>query len=250
MRKIFTVLTVLLFAAACQQEKETDPVETIINKAVQRAGKKVLDNATISFNFRDKFYKAKRENGNFALSRCSDNSCSDTLDVLSNTGFARSIKNKPVKLADSMTEKYSNSVNSVHYFAVLPYGLDNPAVNKELIDTVRIKGKSYYEVKVGFEKQGGGKDYEDHFMYWINTQDFTVGYMAYNYQVNEGGTRFREVYNPREINGVRVVDYRNYKPNEQYPPLQSLDSLFINDKLELLSTIALKNVAVKACPNC
>lgn len=240
----------LLLTMACKQKEEVNLADVVINKAIAQAGGKVLDNATIAFDFRENHYKARRENGIFALTRCSNGNCNDTVDVLTNSDFERRINNKPVKLADSMIDKYSNSVNSVHYFSVLPYGLDNPAVKKEILDTVDIKGDSYYEIKVVFEEQGGGTDYEDKYMYWVNTEDFTVDYLAYNYHVNEGGTRFREAYNARKINGVRIVDYKNYNPKEQYPALESLDSLFLNEQLDLLSLIELKNVEIKTCPNC
>ena len=248
--RIFGVLALFLLIISCKQEKVENPAEQVVDKAISRSGGKVLDNATIAFDFRKLHFEAKRENGSFQLKRCSDPACNDTLDILSNSGFEREINNQRVNLPDSLVEKYKNAVNSVHYFSVLPYGLDNEAVRKIILDTVSIKGKSYYEVKVSFKEEGGGKDYKDHYMFWINTEEYTVDYMAYNYHVNEGGTRFRVAYNPREIKGVRVVDYKNYEPTEQYPPLESLDSLFINGKLSLLSVIDLKNVKVKACPNC
>ncbi|MGB3775657.1 MAG: DUF6503 family protein [Leeuwenhoekiella sp.] len=248
--KSYTVWILILFAAACSPKKEGQNVENIINKAIARAGGEKIDQSTISFDFRDKFYEAIRNNGSYTLKLCSDQKCADTLDVLTNTGFERRIADQVQKLPDSLVEGYSNSVNSVHYFSVLPYGLNDSAVNSELLDTVNIKGISYYEIKVDFKEEGGGKDYEDEYMYWISTEDLTVDYLAYNYHVNEGGTRFREAYNAREINGVRVVDYRNYEPSEQFPELRSLDSLFLNDQLRLLSVIALKNVQITDCPNC
>jgi len=248
--RILPTFFLFLMLLSCGQKTQKNPADAVVDKAIARVGGNVLDNATITFDFRDTHYKAQRENGKYALTRCSDNACEDTVDVVNNNGFERTINGKSINLADSTAEKYGNSVNSVHYFSVLPYGLNNSSVMKKVVDTVRIKDKSYYEVKVTFSEQGGGKDYEDNYMYWINTEDFTVDYLAYNYRVNEGGTRFREAYNPREIEGVRVVDYRNYKPRQQYPPLGSLDSLFMNERLELLSRIDLKNVTVKVCPNC
>jgi len=82
-------------------------------------------------------------------------------------------------------------------------------------------------------------------MYWINKTDFTVDYLAYNYHVNEGGTRFREAYNIREVEGIRFADYNNYEPAEKFPPLQSLDSLYTSGSLSLLSKIELEDVTVK-----
>ncbi|WP_031425706.1 DUF6503 family protein [Flavimarina sp. Hel_I_48] len=248
--RILLAFGLFLILISCGQTTKNDPADAIVNKGIAGVGGKILNNATIAFDFRDTHYSAKREKGNYSLTRCSDPACKDTVDVVTNEGFERTINGKRINLADSTAEKYSNSVNSVHYFSVLPYGLDNEAVKKEIADTVQIRGKIYYEVKVSFKQKGGGKDYEDEYMYWINTQDFKVDYLAYNYHVNEGGTRFREAYNPREINGVRVVDYRNYEPKQQFPPLQSLDSLFENGKLKLLSRIDLENVEVTKCPNC
>ena len=62
------------------------------------------------------------------------------------------------------SDSYSASVNSVHYFAVLPYGLDGKAVNKTYVNKVDIKGKSYHKIKVTFNEEGGGEDFEDVFM--------------------------------------------------------------------------------------
>ena len=128
--------------------------------------------------------------------------------------------------------------------------MDAEAVHAEKVGQASINGKTYYEIKITFSEEGGGEDFEDTYMYWINTEDFSVDFLAYNYHVNEGGTRFREAYNERTINGVRFVDYRNFKPKEQFPPLQSLDSLFTIGNLELLSKIDLEQVEVNSCSSC
>ena len=82
-------------------------------------------------------------------------------------------------------------------------------------------------------------------MYWVDKKDFTVDYLAYKYAVNGGGIRFRKAYNERGIEGIRFVDYKNYKPETLDVSLQDLDTLFENDKLELLSIIENTEVTVK-----
>ena len=246
------LIFLLPFFAILSCSKKNDDLngDQIIDKAIEAQGGKLLDEAKLSFDFRGRHFSAKRKNGEFTLTKCSDLKCRDTVDVLTNNGFKRTIDGKPVSLPDSLETSYGSQVNSVHYFAVLPYGLDNSAVKKEFIDTATVKGKLYYKVKVGFEEEGGGTDHEDEYMYWVNRDNFNVDYLAYNYEVNEGGTRFREAYNSRIINGVRFVDYKNYVPEEQYPPLRSLDSLFENRELALFSVIELKNISVVRCPDC
>lgn len=91
-----------------------------------------------------------------------------------------------------MALKYYNSVNSVHYFAYLPQGLNDKAVQKELLGEVVLKGEPYYKVRVTFAQEGGGNDYEDVFIYWFHKQKFTMDYLAYEFHVDGGGMRFRE----------------------------------------------------------
>ncbi len=247
MKRILVILLIISICS-CKENNDKKPEDftasEIVDKAIEYAGGNILDTASISFQFRDKFYRAKRDNGLYELERCTDGACKDTLDQLTNSDFKRYINEQQVKLPDSLVAGLSGSVNSVHYFAVLPYGLDAEAVNAEKIGTATIKGKNYYEIHVSFAEEGGGEDFEDEYLYWINTENFAVDYLAYNYHVNEGGTRFREAINIREVNGVRFADYINYEPEERFPELSELDNLFTEGKLKELSRIELKDVAV------
>lgn len=238
----YTILISLVFFNCKKQEKPT--ANTIINTSIELSGGKIVENATIKFNFRDKQYKAIRQLGNFKLGRHFINENDTVTDWLSNTGFERIINSKAVKVADSMVSRYAASVNSVHYFSVLPYGLNDEAVNKSYIDKVKIKGKTYHKIKITFNEDGGGEDFDDVFLYYVNTENFKVDYLAYSYAEDHGiGLRFREAYNERFINGVRFVDYNNYKP-EGEAKLEDLEALFEANKLKLLSKIELKEVAV------
>ena len=80
-------------------------------------------------------------------------------------------------------------------------------------------------------------------MYWFNKQSFTVDYLAYEFHVDGGGIRLREAINPRMVNGIRFVDYKNYKPKEKVA-ISSIEALFKADKLELLSEIVLTDIEV------
>ena len=149
-----------------------------------------------------------------------------------------------------MATKYHRSINAVHYFSILPYGLNDKAVNKTYLGDVDIKGKPYYKIEVTFDKEGGGEDYDDVFVYWINKDTHEADYLAYSY--NEGpkdiGMRFREAYNRREVNGLSFTDYNNYKPTDSLATVYDLDSLFVANKLQLLSKIKLKHITVNLLP--
>lgn len=243
-RFLFILSFIAIFSLnSCSQK--TLEVQEIIDSAIAQSGGSTIANASIQFKFRDHYYRAKRENGVRTFERCTDAACILQRDVLNNKGdFTRFRESALIQVPDSMKQKYANSINSVHYFSVLPFGLNDPAVTKKLMDINDVKGTSYYRVKVTFAEEDGGEDFQDEYMYWIATDDFSVDYIAYNYQTSEGGTRFREAYNERMINGVRFVDYRNYKPKTQFPPLTDLDAQFEKNELTLLSTIETENPEV------
>ncbi len=224
--------------------------QEIIDKAIKKSGGSKYDNAIIHFTFRGKRYRSKRDEGIYQLERFVDGPDGVVHDIVSNSGLERTIENCFVQVADSLITRISDSVNSVHYFANLPYGLNAPAVNKELIGEREVKGNRYYKIKVTFDQEAGGTDFDDEFLYWVHKEDFTVDYLAYKYSVNGGGIRFREAYNPRVVNGIRFIDYKNYKTDNLKTPLKDLDVLFEKKKLKLLSKIELEDIYVYVERDC
>lgn len=249
MIKKFAILCIFAMLIFNCKEQLQD-ADAIINKSIEISGGQFIKNSTIEFDFRDKHYKAIRNNGIFLLNRSFKKDTDTIVDILSNDGLKRMINDNIAKLADSMIPRYSASVNSVHYFSVLPYGLNGKAVNKAYLGQIKIKEKDYHKIKITFNEEGGGEDFEDAFIYWINTQTFKADYIAYSYNEDDGlGLRFREAYNERFVNGIRFVDYNNYKPESDMKALLKLDELFQNNKLELLSKIELKSITTHLIDN-
>lgn len=243
--KFLLLIGILIISYSCKQEEKQLTAQQIIDKTIENAGGAKYKAATIQFTFRDVKYSSQRENGNYQLTRTSTDSLGETRDVLTNLGFERYANGTKLILHDSTATKYANSVNSVHYFVQLPHGLNDPAVNKELVGEAEIDDKKYYEVKVTFAKEGGGTDHEDEYMYWIAKEGFTVDYLAYKFYTGKGGIRFRKAYNPRMVNGIRFVDYENYKLEPwEAVDLQNVDELFKTGKLELLSKIETEAISV------
>ena len=244
MKQLLTLFS-LIILFSCNEKDEALNAQNIIDKAIDVTCNGNCEHANIDFTFRNKRYKINRNGGNYRYERISSDSTGTTTDVLTNTGFTRKKNNNAISVSDSMAVKYSNSINSVVYFAQLPFGLNAPAVKKELLGEVPIKGEEYYEIRVSFEEEGGGKDFEDIFVYWVHKENFTVDYFAYQYEVDGGGIRFREAYNPRVVNGIRFADYNNYKPENLDVSLSNLDVLFEKGELKLLSKIETESVSVQ-----
>lgn len=243
--RYISIFALLVLFTSCQNEKEQFSADEIINRTIATAGGDIYKKATIDFKFRENKYKSVRNGGEFLLEREIKDSLDTIRDVVSNTGYQRFLNDSLITVPDSMMVKYISSVNSVHYFAHLPYGLNDKAVNKELVGDAEINGMPYYQLKVTFSQNGGGADHHDEFLYWIHKENFTIDYLAYKFHINEGGLRFREAYNPRVIEGIRFVDYKNYTQDDFNTDLCQLDELFVEGKLKLLSKIETKDVHVK-----
>ena len=229
-----------------QPEIITDSAAWVVAQAVKRHGGDALDSSQVDFVFRDRRYSASREGHRFVYSRQFTNDKGESIgDYLSNDGFYREVNQERVSLSAKDSSSYSNSVNSVHYFAYLPYFLNDPAVNMTYHGTTDLLGGPHYKIGVTFEQAGGGKDFEDEFAYWIHAEDFTMDFLAYNYLTNEGGARFREAYNAREISGIRFQDYINYKPQGEERDVLNFDALFQAAQLDTLSLIELEDITVK-----
>ncbi|RNC79816.1 MAG: deoxyribose-phosphate aldolase [Winogradskyella sp.] len=249
MRYISLLLLVLVFN--CKNEIKTSKPLTaneIVDKSIDVSGGIVYDTVAaviINFDFRSLGYRSVYSSEGKVLRRHIFKEEDTILDFLKGNQFQRYINKIPVKVPDSMIPRYSASVNSVHYFSVLPYGLNDKAVNKELIGEEQIKANNYYKVKVTFDEEGGGEDFEDVFIYWINKKTYKADYLAYSYNEDDDvGMRFREAYNERYVKGLRFVDYNNYKSEDESVSLLELGNAFDTNKLKLLSMIELENVDV------
>ncbi len=251
MKKHILIIGVLTLFFSCQKkEKEVLTAQQIIDKTIEKSGGERYRKSTKEFVFRKGAYKGTHHEGDYRLERIIKDSINTIIDVLDNNSFTRVVNEQQIVVPDSMITRLGDGVNSVHYFAYLPYGLNASAVNKKLIGETTIKGVPYYEMQVTFKKEGGGTDFDDEFMYWINKDKFTIDYLAYKYAVNGGGIRYREAYNVRTIKGIRFVDYNNYKTDDLTTPLENLDGLFENGNLKLLSKIELENVSVSLEEGC
>jgi hypothetical protein len=235
----------LLFLIGCTPSEKKLTAQQVIDKTILFSGADKVGASEISFKFRDKAYSAKRKDGSFRLFRGFIKENAVIAEVLTNYGYERRINTQVVQVADSMVPRYRNSINSVHYFSVLPFGLNDKAVQKKLLKPTTLMGKEYYKVQVTFSKNGGGEDFEDVFIYWVGKEDFLIDYLAYSYHTNNGGKRFRVLKEQCVKNGIRFVDYHNYKPLRKTISLIDIDKAFENKQLTKVSEIILEDINVR-----
>ncbi|MCK0191806.1 DUF6503 family protein [Arenibacter sp. F20364] len=244
--KIISPLIVVFLIISCKDRSASAiSVQEIVDKSIMVSGGEKYRNNDIFYKFRDFQYASEWKDGVRILKRIRTTDSTKVVDVKGIHNFERFVNDSLVPLKDSIANLYANSVNSVHYFAHLPYGLNDPAVNKELLGEVTVKDKEYFKVKVTFDQKGGGKDYEDIYLYWFNKETFKPDYLGYKFYVDGGGIRFRAAYNERYLGGIRFVDYENYEASIEDSSIYEVDRLYEKNELKLLSKIELEDISVK-----
>ncbi|OKL39507.1 DUF6503 family protein [Pontibacter flavimaris] len=236
----------LLFTACSGNQTQRSEAQAVVDAALEAHGSPKLNKSVVTFKLRDIQYRALRDNGAYVYSRTFTDSTGQRIhDVLSNSGFKRTVDDVEAKLPEEKAQAYSNSVNAVIYFALLPYFLNDAAVQKSYLGEVQVKGEPYHKVKVTFAQEGGGEGFQDQYIYWFHKDRHTMDYLAYDFQENGGGSRFREVSNVQEVGGIRFQDYHNYKAADKDFPIENYDRAFEAGKLEKVSEINLDEVQVR-----
>lgn len=245
MRLFYLVCLVFCLTGLSCSPEEDQKAADFINRAIEVHGGERYASTQLSFDFRTMHYEIFKSPDRFDYQRQFTDSTGTVVDRLSNAGFVRMVNGVRI---DTLSEKrigaFSRSVNSVAYFAFLPYGLNDPAARKSYVGKTQVKGEPYHLIKVSFLQEGGGEDFDDEFLYWIHYQDYTMDYLAYTYHTDGGGIRFRAVDSFELVGGIRFQNYLNYKPKDKNTPLDQLQEFYEKDELILLSEINQENIQV------
>ncbi len=237
------IILLFLILVSCSNSSHISTSQ-IINKSIKAHGWD-QDDFSIVFDFRDYQYELKRKNKFYSFQRTTKKEGNVVKDLMSSKKkLKRFINNKSVELSDSMTNVFSNSLNSVMYFFQLPRPLNDQAVVPKYLGLTKILNERYWTIKVTFKENGGGKDYQDEFRYWININNGQIDYLAYNYLTEGGGTRFRQAVNKQSKKGFIFQDYINFKPKVKFISLDSLPIFFEAGNLIKVSNIKNKNIRV------
>ncbi|GAA4448357.1 hypothetical protein GCM10023189_06080 [Nibrella saemangeumensis] len=239
-RNFFAFAVSVLGFLACSTQP--DP-QKIIDQAIDAHGGKRYEDFKAAFDFRQYHIRLEHQNGRFRYQRSyADSAGRSVQETLSNEGLQRLVNGQPQTLDSVQHKRYYEAVNSVAYFVLLPYKLNDPAVIKKYAGESIVDGQPYHKIQVSFRKEGGGLDYEDVFFYWIHQKNNTLDYLAYS----EGGPRFRKTIKASEVGGIRFQDYANYKGDKNdTTSVGSYDEKYQRGELELLSRIEQQNIRVE-----
>lgn len=223
------------------KEKKQSKAQIILSETIKAHGGDLYTVANYAFEFRGNTYKFKNEGTSYEYRKLVNKKEIVVEDILKNNEFSRLVNKNPVELSEREIKSGTGALNSVIYFATLPYKLNDKATKVKYIEETIIKENYYDVLEITFNEEGGGEDHDDEFHYWINKQTKKIDYLAYNYRVNNGGVRFRSAYNRRVVDGITFQDYINYKATVG-TPLKDLPKLYETDQLKELSRIKTENI--------
>lgn len=233
----------LFLIIACKQPQ--DKGKQLIDDATAAHGGDAYTNKRIEFDFRKFHLMLETQGESYRYERTyRDSTETPVREVLTNTNFSRFLSGQPQQLDTAQTGKYSRAVNSVAYFMLLPYKLNDPAVQSEYVGEATVNGTLYDKVRVTFRAEGGGEDHEDVYCYWFNRATHTMDYLAYS----AGGPRFRKAINPQVVGGIRFQDYINYAAEPDTTAVINYDKKFAAGGFAELSRIEQKNIRVTDLP--
>ena len=241
-RLLAGLLAIGALVPACQEEPDG---ANLVHRAIEVHGGSVFENARTTFTFRGEDWLVERRNGLFRYERAyRDPEDRAVVEGLTNDSTYRRVEGQAVELDGEDREEVELAVNSVVYFAFLPFRLDEPAAQVRFLESRRIRGEPYDAVEVTFREEGGGPDWEDRFVHWFHREEGTLDYVAYRYHRNGGGTRFREAVNRRQVGGLLVQDYVNSHVEGIEDIADYPDSLEVG-ALEHVSDVELEDVEVR-----
>ena len=217
----------------------------IIRRAIETHGHDRFANIEVSFVFRGTRHRMTRRDGRFEYERWAPEGSTTVHEILDNDGYRALANGRSLTLPSRVRTARSSSLNSVVYFASLPFVLQDPAVRAQALASAVIKAKTYDTVEVRFVEEDGGVDHDDVFRYWFERQSGRLRYLAYRFHTGRGGVRFRVATDWPRSDGVTFVQWDNFGVDDKTISLASLPSRWAEGRLPKLSTIRLDEIVVK-----
>ncbi len=228
----------------------------IVSRAIEHHGGDVYRHSETELDLCSKsgcFHVVARVDGDRFAFTVSGQSGGAQLEVRSsNDALEVSKDGAPLAVDANQEQKYRDWAMARVYFCFLPYRLDDPSVRQQDLGLVDWQGRRLHKVKVTFEA-GTSTDAGDEYVYWFDPESARLEYLAYSYDDNGGGLRFRRSVRHRRIGGLLFFDQENYGVDggsADGPGLSvdSIDDAYARDRMRHVSTVRLESIEVRLLP--
>ena len=154
MKRILIILIITSVFGCAEKMKSFPDPQMIVDKSIEASGGDLYRSSNIIFTFRDREYRRYRKAGQQVLMRLTETDTARIEDLLTGSSFERRIDGEIQSLPDSTSLSLAEAVNSVHYFAYLPKGLNDAAVNKTYLGLEKVRDSDYHKIQVTFDQEG------------------------------------------------------------------------------------------------
>jgi hypothetical protein len=144
---------------------------------------------------------------------------------------------------DIVAQRLRDWVMQRIYFSFLPYRLNDPSVLKEDLGFEEWDGRRLRKVKVTFEP-GTSTDWQDQYLFWFDPAEGRLEMYAYSYLRDEGGLRFRRLFNYRRVGGILFCDQQNWGAEGKGLSVDSVTPDYVHTAMRHISTVELTNIEV------
>ncbi len=148
-------------------------------------------------------------------------------------------------VAADREQKFRDWAMARVYFCFLPFRLNDPSVHQQDLGLVDWDDRRLHKVKVTFEA-GTSTDAGDEYMYWFDPETGRLEYLAYSYDDNGGGLRFRRAVRHRRIGGLLFFDQENHGIDGPGLSVDAIDAAYVHDAMRHVSTVRLEDIRVGA----
>ncbi len=268
MKKYYCVFCLtFLVLLSCRQDpkkkavKELDPSTKntpVLTLQSNAKGKALLDTltriygtahrmaATVQFQLKANTYRIKRNCGQFEFVQISVNSDKDTLvSKLTNTGFKQRVNGAEQKLSSNKERQSKEVLATLVRKAEFPFGLNSITVRKRYLGDEQVGRKWYEKIKIAFIRFYADPVDIQQSILWIDKENKTLTYTAAYRGAHQEKLRFQKLINPREINGIRFVDYELYRPKSDTLTLEDAARAFQQNQLKKMKSINFTAIKVE-----
>lgn len=168
--------------------------------------------------------------------------------VIYDGGYITFFKNDSLQPEGSFPYQIiERSIYGLLYSLSIPHNLNSTSIALEQLEDVTIRSKPYYVLKATSQDLQEEKD--NTIILYASKKDYTLEYVALDYNALALQKQFRRLTNPRRINTLLFQDVTIFVATDSTLALKDYYTHYNNPQLKHTKTIELQNIEVKELSN-
>ncbi len=163
--------------------------------------------------------------------------------VSTNDGLEMWVDGRPVEIPADQVSAVRDWAMARVYFSFLPFRLNDDSVFKEDQGLETWDGRSLHRVKVTFAA-GSSSDSSDEYLYWFDPKTGKLEQLAYSFEGQPGGLRFRKGVRYRRIGDILFFDQENFGVEGDQYKIDQINPEFVQT-MKHVSTVELRQIKVE-----